>query len=142
MIYAVIDTKVLVSALLSKNKASATVKVYDAIADGTIIPLYNKEIIEEYEDVPHGKKFGFDKKRVSNLLSMTIKYGVEVFPRSTGAIFDDMDDLVFYEVVMEKLEDNSYLVTGNIKHYPERSFIVTPDEMMGIITGGAKNAQQ
>lgn len=34
-----IDTNVLRSALLSKNKASSTVKVLDAVFEGTIIPL-------------------------------------------------------------------------------------------------------
>lgn len=34
--YAVIDTNVLLSAMLSKNADSATVKVLDAVFDGTI----------------------------------------------------------------------------------------------------------
>ena len=45
----------------------------------------------------------------------------------------DMDDLIFYEVAMEKRDDDAYLVTGNQKHYPIRDFIVTPAEMMEII---------
>ena len=44
-----------------------------------------------------------------------------------------MDDLVFYEVTMEKREDDAYLITGNLKHFPERPYIVTPGEMMKII---------
>ena len=44
-----------------------------------------------------------------------------------------MDDLIFYEVVMEKRDEDAYLVTGNQKHYPIRNFIVTPAEMMEII---------
>lgn len=40
---------------------------------------------------------------------------------------------MFYEVAMEKREDDAYLVTGNQKHYPFRDFIVTPTEMMEII---------
>ena len=39
----------------------------------------------------------------------------------------------FYEVAMEKREDDAYLVTGNQKHYPIREFIVTPAEMLEII---------
>lgn len=39
--YAVIDTNVLLSALLSKNKDSATVRVLNAVFDGIIIPLYH-----------------------------------------------------------------------------------------------------
>lgn len=47
--YAVIDTNVLISALLSKNSDAATVKVLRAIIDGRIVPLYHNEILAEYE---------------------------------------------------------------------------------------------
>ena len=36
MIYAVIDTNVFVAALLTKHSDSATIKVFEAIADGDI----------------------------------------------------------------------------------------------------------
>ena len=73
---------------------------------------------------------------ISALLSNAVKqYGVEVFPQPTGEILVDMDDLIFYEVAMEKREDDAYLVTGNQKHYPIRDFIVTSAEMMEIIGG-------
>ncbi len=43
-------------------------------------------------------------------------------------------DSVFYEVVMEeRKEEDAYLVTGNIKHFPEKPFIVTPRQMLDII---------
>ena len=44
-----------------------------------------------------------------------------------------MDDLIFYEVAMEKRDDDSYLVTGNQKHYPVKDFIVTLAEMVDIL---------
>ena len=46
MIYAVIDTNVLVSALLTHNKQSATIRVMEAMFANKIIPLYNEEITE------------------------------------------------------------------------------------------------
>ena len=52
----------------------------------------------------------------------------------------DEDDIIFYEVAMEKREDNAYLVTGNMKHYPVRDFIVTPAEMVAILE--EKKAQE
>jgi putative PIN family toxin of toxin-antitoxin system len=133
MIYAVIDTNVFVAALLTKNNDSATVKVYDAIADGLITPLYHKDILEEYAEVFSRPKFKFSKERINAVLHMIVKYGVEVFPKPTGEILKDMDDLIFYEVALEKRDDDSYLVTGNQKHYPVRDFIVTPSEMMDIL---------
>ena len=133
MVYAVIDTNVFVAALLTKNSDSATVKIYEAIADGQITPLYHKDILDEYAKVLSRPKFRFSREKVDAVLELIVKYGVEVFPKPTGEILIDMDDLIFYEVAMEKREDDSYLVTGNQKHYPIRDFIVTPAEMIEIL---------
>ncbi len=131
--YAVIDTNVLISALLSKNSDAATVKVLRAIFDGRIVPLYHNEILAEYDEVLHRKKFHFNEKSIQMVLTAVKEFGVEVFPQPTGEIFIDMDDLIFYEIAMEKRDDDAYLVTGNQKHYPIRDFIVTPAEMMEIL---------
>ena len=46
----------------------------------------------------------------------------------------DPDDAVFYEIVMEARKNvDAYLVTGNLKHFPEEAFVVTPAEMVEII---------
>lgn len=46
----------------------------------------------------------------------------------------DPKDRVFYEVVMEQRKsDNAYLTTGNIKHFPQKPFIVTPRQLLDII---------
>ena len=54
-----------------------------------------------------------------------------------GAIEEDIPnpkDVLFYAVLMEKRKDDeAYLVTGNLKHYPMRTYIVTPREMLDII---------
>ena len=131
--YAVIDTNVFISALLSKRDDAATVKVLEAMFDGKIVPLYHEEILAEYDEVLHRNKFHFKEETIQVILKAVKQYGLEVFPRSTGEILVDMDDLVFYEVAMEKRDDDAYLVTGNQKHYPIRDFIVTPAEMMEII---------
>ncbi len=131
--YAVIDTNVLLSALLSKKEESATVKVLDAVFDGKIIPLYHQEILAEYNDVLHREKFHLREALIQKIIESFKQYGVEIFPRPTGAVLIDMDDLIFYEVAMEKRNDDAYLVTGNQKHYPFKDFIVTPAEMMAII---------
>ena len=133
MIYAVIDTNVLISALLTKNEDASTVKVIRAVANGLVTPLYSATILLEYIEVLRRPKFGFEENTIAEIIKMIIKYGVQVFPKSTGEILVDMDDLVFYEVAMDKREDDSYLVTGNQKHYPIRDFIVTPAQMVEII---------
>ena len=56
-IFAVIDTNVIVSALLSSNLESNPVKVFRAIVQERIVPLYNDEILEEYKSVLSRPKF-------------------------------------------------------------------------------------
>ena len=68
MIYAVIDTNVLVSAMLTHNKQSATFQIMEAMFANKITPLYNEEIIDEYEDVLHRAKFGFSEDDVRHFL--------------------------------------------------------------------------
>ncbi len=133
--FAVFDTNILVSSLLTKSRESATSRVVDEIASGRIIPLYNDEILEEYEDVLHRDKFPFKDSDVRSLIDSVREMGVCVNPSPTGEILPDMDDLVFYEVAMEKRDDDAYLITGNMKHFPERNYIVTPAEMMKILDG-------
>ena len=136
--YAVFDTNVLISSLLTKRTDTATAQVVDAISTGDIIPLYNQEILNEYDEVLHRAKFSFSEERIRRILIMIQQFGLPVNPSPTGEILVDMDDLVFYEVVMEKRSEDAYLITGNIRHFPERSFIVTPAEMMTIIQKGQK----
>jgi len=130
---AVIDTNVIVSALISKQKDSATVKVIADIFNGRVIPLYHKDILREYNEVLHRPKFQLQDETIRQFLRAIEQIGIEVFPSRTGEILPDEDDLIFYEVTMEKRPENSYLITGNIRHYPQRTFIITPAEFIEII---------
>lgn len=130
----VVDTNVIVSALLTEKKNVATAIVFDALINGEITPLYHEEILAEYDEVLHRAKFSFAEDDIQMVMSAIKTYGIEVFPQPTGEIFVDVDDLIFYEVAMEKRDDGAYLVTGNQKHYPIRDFIVTPAEMVEIMS--------
>ena len=33
----------------------------------------------------------------------------------------------------QRKDENAYLVTGNLKHFPIRTYIVTPKEMLDIL---------
>lgn len=132
-IYAVVDTNVIVSALITKNPQSPPYLVLREMLDGKIIPLYHTAIIEEYREVLNRPKFHLKKETIEIMINSIISNGIEVYPTPTGEILIDMDDLVFYEVAMEKRDDGAYLVTGNLKHYPVKEFIVTPYEMLSIL---------
>ena len=131
MIYAVIDTNVLVSALLTHNKQSATFLVMEALLANQIVPLYNEEIICEYEDVLHRAKFGFSEADIDHFLKTMKQAGIHSQRISSSEFFPDPKDVVFYEVALSK--DDAYLVTGNKKHFPQTPIVVTPAEMLEIL---------
>ena len=68
-VYAVIDTNVIVSALLARNPQSATVKVLEAFWQGKIVPLVNDEIIDEYDEVLRRPKFRFPEELVAGVVA-------------------------------------------------------------------------
>ena len=133
--YAVIDTNVLVSALISNHADAATVQLVGRLISGEIVPVYSDEIMREYREVLGRKKFRFEQNMINYILLAVERYGVMIEPSPTGVILPDMKDLPFYEVVMEKREDGAYLVTGNLKHFPAQPFIVTAREMLNILDG-------
>lgn len=132
--FAVIDTNVLVSALLAspKSKDTPPTQVLDYIFDNVIIPVYNDEIISEYSEVLRRAKFGFPDTAVTDILKAITSLGIESGRVSSGEdVCGDPDDVVFYEVAMSV--DDSFLVTGNIRHFPAKPFVVTPARMIEII---------
>ena len=131
--YAVIDTNVLVSALLSGHPDAATVLVVDQIFDGLIIPVFSEEILAEYNDVLRREKFGFSADLIEMLLTTIEKYGRKICPISTGEVLPDKKDLPFYEAAAADKHRITYLVTGNQKHFPNRPFIVSAREFLEIL---------
>lgn len=133
MIYAVIDTNVFVSALLSRHPDSATVQVVNALLKHGICPLYSQEIIVEYKDVLHRDKFRFPIEAIDYIINAVQDYGISAERVISSEVFPDPKDIVFYEVALSK--DDAYLVTGNIKHFPKTPIVVTPVEMLEILKG-------
>ena len=130
--YAVVDTNVLVSALLSKHEDAATVQVLNKLFTDDVGFLYSNDIVKEYTEVLYRPKFCFPKEKVAFLINSIRKNGILLNPKSSGSVLPDMKDLPFYELVMEKRKNNAYLVTGNLKHFPKEPFIVTPKELLNI----------
>ncbi len=131
-ILAVIDTNVIVSALLNHDGESNPSIVLTNVISGSIIPLYNEEILSEYREVLSRDKFPFRDSDVEDTLNLFVKKGVRV--DSTVPVedyFSDLDDVVFYEVAMST--EGAYLVTGNIKHFPTNPIVVTPAEIVDLL---------
>ena len=134
--FVVIDTNVLVSGLISRNQSSPTTGILNCllVEKGVIVPLYNDEIIKEYENVLNRSKFNIEHKLVDEVIERITEMGISCERIKSKEIFPDPKDVVFYEVALSK--DRSFLVTENIKHFPKVDFVVTPAEMMEIIKRG------
>ena len=134
--YAVIDTNVLVSAMLKFQSVPG--QIANEALLGALIPLLSllfDEIVTEYREVLARPKFKFNQRTVDAFIDGIIDRGIFVDSVPVEEIIPDPKDVVFYEVVMEgrKEYEDAYLVTGNIKHFTVRSFVVTPKEMLDII---------
>jgi len=128
MVYAVIDTNVLVSALWTENPLAATRIVLDLLASKKITPLYCEDIIAEYRDVLSRPKFPFDEQEVDNLIDFIVETGIDTFRTSYDELLPDENDRVFYEISLSR--EGSFLVTGNLKHFPKTPQVVTPAEFL------------
>ena len=133
--YAVLDTNVLVSAMLKSG--SVPDKIAAEALYGDIIPVLNDEILAEYEDVLRRPRFKFDERAVRVVLDELKRRAVYLDAGPIDEVLPDPKDVVFYAVLMEKRkEEEAYLVTGNLKHFPIRTYIVTPREMLDILSEG------
>lgn len=130
---AVIDTNILVSALISPQPDAATVQVVSRMILGEITPIYCKEILAEYQEVLGRRKFNFPKDVVEQMLAVIEKYGLYVTPGQTQAHLPDEKDVPFYNAAWETRRDGAYLVTGNLKHFPAEPFVVTARQLLEII---------
>ena len=131
MIYAVIDTNVFVSAYMTHNINSATSKVVRHLLNGQIKLLYNDEIMAEYKDVLSRSYLRISPIERETLFEYIRENGVSAERTSFDNLFVDEDDRVFYEVMLSK--DDSFLVTGNLKHFPVTPRVVTPAQMLQIL---------
>ncbi|MBQ6504031.1 MAG: putative toxin-antitoxin system toxin component, PIN family [Flexilinea sp.] len=130
--YAVLDTNVLVSAMLKGTSIPGV--IVDQSLNGKIIPLLNSEIILEYKEVLSREKFHFQHQDVDELIFQLSRRAVFLDRTNSSESFPDPDDIVFYEITLSARKDSdAWLVTGNKKHYPAKPFVVSPREMLDII---------
>jgi len=130
-IYAVIDTNVIVAALLTKHDNSATRKVMSALWVGDIVPLISSDIIAEYRDVLTRPKFPFEEDDVREVLESIAHCGKFIVPKPCSAALPDPKDVPFWEIILSC--PNAYLVTGNKKHFPQDAHVVSPAEMLDLL---------
>ena len=128
---AVIDTNVIVSALITRNEQSPTIQVLHCIFSGEIVPLYEDAILKEYREVLSRPKFKLTSSQIDRTVNFIKEHGMHCDRVAYLSDMPDEKDRVFYEVSLSI--DESYLVTGNLKHFPQTPKVVTPSQMMELI---------
>ena len=136
-VHAVIDTNVLISSLITADFYSPTVSVIKEIRDGGIIPIYSDYLMAEYREVLSRSKFKIPEDVIERIIGLFIDRGVKFEPDEEFVMMPDPGDVPIFLITMQTRELDSYLVTGNTKHYPATDFVVTPRKMMEILYGSA-----
>ncbi|MBR4531106.1 putative toxin-antitoxin system toxin component, PIN family [bacterium] len=132
--YAVIDTNVIVSAMLKWQSLPGN--ILTLVFEGVVVPVFNDEIIREYREVLSRPKFNLSNQIIEDFVGNIEELGLSIKATTLDLDFPDPKDKIFYEITIEhRKSDETYLVTGNIKHFPAQRFVVTPREMLEIISG-------
>ena len=125
--FVVVDTNVLVSALLTPTGTAA--KAIELVSSGKLTPCYDQQILSEYKTVLFRDKFNYDKLLVSQLLELIQDIGVQAPFKPSNIDLPDESDRKFYDMAKTA---KAYLVTGNIKHFPQEDWILTPAEIVEV----------
>ena len=117
MIRAVLDTNVVVSAVLTRGGAEA--HALDLAAARKIQLYVTEPILTEYEEVLRRSKFSrVSRKAIDDALGLIRRVAILVKPKEKLSISSDEDDNRFLECA--QAADADYLVTGNKRHFPEQ----------------------
>ncbi len=111
---AVIDTNVLVSALI--NRQGRPGQIVAKIRAFELTPVVSEAMLAEYRDVLRRARFGFSSDRVAALLDDMQALALCVRPEAiVTASLPDPDDAIF---IVAALAAACPVVTGNARHFP------------------------
>ena len=130
---AVVDTNVIVSALLSP-KGNARLVLAMALARKFDL-IVSTELLAEYEAVIRRPKFRFRSEEIDQALADLRRVGEVVRPTDKVSESPDEPDNRFLECAEAGSAD--YLVTGNTSHFPKkwrRTHVVTVRRFLEVLT--------
>ena len=132
MNFVILDTNVIVSALLTNNKESPPSIILEKVYKGKIKLVYNGYIINEYIEVLKRRKFKIKNEVIESLITVIYREGVFINPLSyLGSLIDEKDRM-FYETFLSVNYYGCYLITGNLKHFPKDKFILSRREYINL----------
>lgn len=127
----IIDTNIIVSVLLTKNSESSTYKVLELVFNKTIKPFISPKIFSEYKEVLSREKFALNQKLVIEFLNEYKKLSKIINPVSSDIKLIDEKDRPFYDLFISQ-NNNTFLITGNIKHFPKNDYILTAKDFLNL----------
>ena len=125
----VIDTNVIISSFISSKGIPAKIVEF-VISDNDFIICYNANILAEYKDVLTREKFdkyNFNPDEIVKFIKNVKKIGTLINPNTSDIPLPDESDRIFYDTAKAA---NAYLITGNLKYYPEEPHILTPTQFV------------
>ncbi len=120
----IIDTNIIISALLSPD--GMAFRFLSEVLDGKYTVFISEEVYEEYDEVLHRDKFGFDEEIISYILEWFRSNAVWVEVTRSSFFVPDEKDRIFYDIAKCC---KARLVTGNNKHYPVDELVTSLWEM-------------
>lgn len=134
MYYAVVDTNILVSAALAKDRLqSVPYAVFQGISKHLFTPIVDENIVEEYCEVMSRSKFRWNASYGQRFVDEILKYAINEPVAPTDFTLPDVDDRIFYDVAFAHRDKNAYIVTGNIKHFPNVPFTISARNFLDLI---------
>jgi putative PIN family toxin of toxin-antitoxin system len=135
VIRAVVDTNVLVSALISPTGNEALILL--AVRQGLVKPAFSEEIVQEYAEVLARPKFAFPPDEIEALIAMLRDQGEEARdPEALASGLPDPADNKF--LACAKAAGVDFIVSGNKRHFPQRACgdirVVNAAELLDRIT--------
>lgn len=115
MIRVVLDTNILISALLSPQGSPAQIFLMAILEPDTQLCV-SGDIFAEYEEVIRRPRLNRSDCEVANTLRTIREKGLWVKPTEKVHACSDPDDNIFLECAQAVAAH--YLVTGNTKHFP------------------------
>lgn len=128
----VIDTNVLVSALLKTSGAEAA--VLKCAVEGKVLWCVSPAVLAEYSDVLHRPKFSCIPREYIDAFLMLAARAELVSPKERASVSPHEPDNRFLECA--EAAAASYLITGNLRHFPSRHEaieIVTAPSFLAIL---------
>ncbi|GAB7140368.1 putative toxin-antitoxin system toxin component, PIN family [Deferribacterales bacterium RsTz2092] len=128
----VLDTNVIISALLvdvGKPARVLDMVVKSYFSDGQIRLCCNEIIIAEYMDVVNRPRLASKMVASGAIVTVDLLMDISIsfLPISSDIQMPDETDRIFYDTAKGC---GAILITGNLKHYPNESWIMNPSDFL------------